>query len=187
MEYLGEHFVDKILIDSNQIQTRISELAKQINQDFSGQTVHLIGILRGCIPFFADLLKQIKIDVTIDFITMSSYEGEIQNTGDTKLIHSFGLPLEGKNIIIVEDIVDSGVTLLKLRELISKEKPKSICCCSLLSKPSRRIVEVPLEYCGFEIQDTFIIGYGLDYQQKLRNLPYIASFNLNVTNEELLQ
>ena len=159
------------LISAKEISNRVSELGQDISNDYQG-TVILISVLKGSICFMADLLRSIDSDVTIEFISISSYKGAMK--GNISLHDNSIEDIHGKHVILVEDIVDSGRTLSFLIELLSKKNPKSIDVCTLLDKPARREVEIPLSYIGFEIDDYFVVGYGLDVNQKYRNLPYIG-------------
>ena len=163
----------KVLIDQTKLENRIKELAKQIEKDYDGQEVVLIGLLKGSIMFLAELAKNIKGYVQIDFMDVSSYEGT-QSTGIIKINKDIRDPIQGKNVIIVEDIIDSGRTLTRVLEHLKGKSPNSIRIATMLSKPSRRVVELEAEYTGFEIEDKFVVGYGLDYNEKYRNLPYVG-------------
>ncbi len=167
----------KVMITEQQIQDRINELAKQINEDFKGETVTLVSVLTGGIMFSTDLAKRLDIDVVYDFIDISSYgEGEDrEKNGDIKLNRDLLFDIEGRNVILVEDIIDTGRSIKYLREYLSLRNPKSIKICSLLNKQEKReIKDLEVEYIGFEVENKFVVGYGLDYDQKLRNLPYIG-------------
>ncbi len=167
----------KVMITEEQIQDRINELAEQINKDYEGETVTLVSVLTGGIMFSTDLAKRLTVDVVYDFIDISSYgEGEDrEKSGDIKLNRDLLFDIEGRNVILVEDIIDTGKSIKYLREYLSLRKPKSIKICSLLNKQEKREIEnLEVEYIGFEIENKFVVGYGLDYDQKLRNLPYIG-------------
>ena len=159
------------LISAKEISKRVSEIGQDISNDYQ-DTVTLISVLKGSICFMADLLRSIDSDVTIEFISISSYKGAMK--GNISLHDNSIEDIQGKHVILVEDVVDSGRTLSFLIELLSKRNPKSIGVCTLLDKPARREVDVPLHYVGFEIDDYFVVGYGLDINQKYRNLPYIG-------------
>lgn len=165
----------EILIDEMTVDRRIAEIGKQISEDYAGQQVHLICILKGGAPFMCELAKRITTDVSLDFMSVSSYAGGTESSGVVKIVKDLDEPLEGKDVIIVEDIIDSGRTLSHLIEIFKKRNPKSIRLCTLLDKPERRVVkDVKVDYVGFVIPDEFAVGYGLDYNQKYRNLPYIG-------------
>jgi hypoxanthine phosphoribosyltransferase len=163
------------LISEEVLQTRIKELALQLENDFKNEEIVLIAVLKGSFIFAADLARQIKNEVTIDFISVSSYGNQTETTGKVKLLKDIDIDISGKNVIIVEDIIDSGLTLHFLKEHFSMHEPKTLKFCSLLDKPERRKVDLSVEYVGFRIPDEFIVGYGIDCAEKYRNLPYIAS------------
>ncbi len=164
----------KVLISQEEVEKKIDELAEQINKDYAGKTVHLVCILKGGVMFLCELAKHLTCDVTMDFMSVSSYGNELKSSGVVRIIKDLDEPLEGKDVLIVEDIIDSGRTLSYLLDILDKRNPKSLRLCTLIDKPSRRTTEVHVDYVGFEIPDKFILGYGLDYEQKYRNLPYIA-------------
>lgn len=160
----------EILISGDQMQRRIRELAQQINRDYKGKSLLVVGILKGAVLFFSDLVRQLEMDVRFDFMTISSYGGSTESTGEVKIRKDLDTSISGQNILIVEDIIDTGLTLTALRELLLTRKPASFKICCMLDKPSRRKVEIKPDYCCFEIPDEFVIGYGLDYAQSGRQL-----------------
>jgi hypoxanthine phosphoribosyltransferase len=164
---------NQILISATDIQRRVATLGKQISKDYEGESVVLIGILKGSIMFFTDLAKNVTVPCAFDFITLSSYSG-IESEGIVKCISNIKANIEGKNVIIVEDIVDTGLTINYLLDTLSKQNPKSLDICTLLDKVSKRTNPVKIRYKGFEIPDKFVIGYGLDFNEQYRNLPYIG-------------
>ena len=164
----------RVMISEEDVDAKIEELGRRISQDFEGEAVHLICILKGSIFFVCELAKRITLPVTIDFMQVSSYGAETKSSGVVRLSKDFDEPLQGKNVIIVEDIIDSGRTLNHLVKLLGQRNPKSMTLCTLLDKPSRRVMEVDVKYTGFQIPDEFVVGYGLDYDQRYRNLPYIG-------------
>ena len=164
----------RVMISEEDVDAKIEELGRRISQDFEGEAVHLICILKGSIFFVCELAKRITLPVTIDFMQVSSYGAETKSSGVVRLSKDLDEPLQGKNVIIVEDIIDSGRTLNHLVKLLGQRNPKSMTLCTLLDKPSRRVMEVDVKYTGFQIPDEFVVGYGLDYAQKYRNLPYIG-------------
>ena len=164
----------RVMIPEDEVNVKIKELGRKISEDFAGQEVHLICILKGSIFFVCELAKRITLPVTIDFMQVSSYGAETKSSGVVRLSKDLDEPLQGKNVIIVEDIIDSGRTLNHLVNLLGQRHPKSMTICTLLDKPSRRVVEVDVKYTGFQIPDAFVVGYGLDYDQRYRNLPYIG-------------
>ena len=166
--------VEKVLIDEITLKNKVEELAQQITQDYKGQSLLIVGILKGSVPFMADLLRLIALDdLGIDFMSVSSYNGT-NSTGRLRILKDLDVDITDKNVLIVEDIVDTGFTLSKLKELLLTRNPKSLKICTILNKPARRTTEIDVEYIGFDIPDEFIIGYGLDYDEKFRNLPYVG-------------
>lgn len=163
-----------VLISEEEVNKRIKDMGAQISKDYEGRQVHLICILKGAAFFMCELAKRINVPVTIDFMSVSSYGSEMESSGVVRIIKDLDAPLEGKNVIVVEDIIDSGRTLSYLMDLMQNRKPDSLALCTLLNKPDRRVTEVDVDYVGFDIPDKFIVGYGLDYDQKYRNLPYIG-------------
>ena len=162
------------LISNTAIQKRISEIAEDISADYAGESLELICILKGGVVFMVDLAKHIKVPVTMNFMDVSSYGNGTQSSGEIKILMDLDAPIEGKNVLLVEDNIDSGRTLSKLVEHLSNRKPKSLKICTLLDKPERRVSHVDVQYTGFTIPDAFVVGYGLDYAQRYRNLDYIG-------------
>jgi len=170
--------VASLLLSQELIATRVKELAAQINQDYAGRQVTLLGTLTGANIFLADLARELTVDTRLDFMKVSSYAGT-ESVGQVALVHPPMLELEGAHVIIVEDIIDTGHTAIFLRNFMKQQKAASVAMCSLLSKPSRRVVEnVECEYLGFEVENVFVVGYGLDYNQRYRQLPYIGILEL---------
>ena len=153
-------------------------MAEKISADYAGKTVHLIGILNGSVFFMCELAKRITVPVTIDFTTTSSYGSGTVSTGEVKIKSDVEIPVDGRNVLIVEDIIDSGNTLHFLQDVFKERNAKSVRLCTMLDKPDRREVDVDVDYVGFTIPDEFVVGYGLDYDQKYRNLPYIGVVEL---------
>ncbi|SCW65816.1 hypoxanthine phosphoribosyltransferase [Eubacterium ruminantium] len=174
-DWMSEQF--EVLIDNDKLMKRVKEMAEELDKEYAGKTVHLIGILKGSVFFMTDLAKNMKSDVTMDFISVSSYGDGTESSGIVRLNKDLDESIEGKNVVIVEDIVDSGRTLSYVRKLFEDRRPASLKIITLLDKPDRRVVDCKVEMSGFVIPDKFIIGYGLDYAQKYRNLPYIAVIN----------
>ena len=165
----------RVLLTEEEVNKKISEVAAQINKDYEGKEVHLICILKGGVFFTCELAKRLTIPVSLDFMSVSSYGSDTKSSGVVKIIKDLDEPLEGKNVIIVEDIIDSGRTLAYLIEVLKQRTPKNIELCTLLDKPERRVKkQVQVKYTCFTIPDEFVVGYGLDYDQKYRNLPYIG-------------
>ena len=164
----------KVLISEADVDKKIEEIGKAISERYAGKTVHLICVLKGGAFFMCELAKRITVPVSMDFMAVSSYGAGTVSSGSIKMIKDLDESIEGKEVIIVEDIIDSGRTLDKLMELLQTRNPKSLAVCTLLDKPDRRVVDVKVDYTCFNIPDEFVVGYGLDYDQKYRNLPYIG-------------
>ncbi|HET7217446.1 MAG TPA: hypoxanthine phosphoribosyltransferase [Vicinamibacterales bacterium] len=163
------------LITADQIQTRIREMGAQIERDYPGdEGIHLVGVLKGGFMFMADLVRAMSARVTLDFIAVSSYAKSTKSSGEVRMLKDLDAGLEGRHVIIVEDIVDTGLTLTYLQDILRARAPRSLKTACLLSKPSRRRVQVAVDYIGFTIEDRFVVGYGLDYAEKYRNLSHIA-------------
>ena len=166
----------EVLISREKVEERIKELAKEIEKDYAGKELVCVGLLKGSVMFMADLIKAVDLDLRIDFMKVSSYGSGTNSTGVVKILKDVDVDLAGKDVLIVEDIIDTGLTILNVKDFLSKKNPKSVKVCTLLDKPSRRVVEVKGEYVGFEIPDEFVVGYGLDFDEKYRNLPFVGRF-----------
>ena len=164
----------RVLLSEEEVDRRIKEVADQINRDYAGKSVHLICILKGSVYFTCELAKRITVPVTMDFMQCSSYGGETKSSGIVKIVKDLDETIMDRNVIIIEDIIDSGRTLYYLIDILKKRNPKSVHLCTLLDKPERRVCDVKVDYTCFDIPDEFVVGYGLDYAQKYRNLPYIG-------------
>jgi len=171
--------IGEILISEEKIKEKVAQLGKEISRDYKGKIPILVNILKGGIIFLSDLVRELEILHEIDFMSVSSYDSQTESTGVVRILADLSINIEGKDVIIVEDIVDSGLTLDYIKHILLARHPKSLRICTLLDKRARREVEVPLDYVGFEIPDEFVIGYGLDYMQKYRNLPYVAVLRVN--------
>lgn len=167
-----------VLINETKLEKRIEELAKEITKDYKDEEVVFVGVLKGAAVFMIELAKKIKKNVEFEFIQVESYEG-IESTGSIKLKNDLTGKIEGKNVVIIEDIVDTGRTLGHIKDYLNKFNPKSIKICVLLSKSSKRMVEIDAKYVGFSVPDEFVVGFGMDYNQKYRNLPYIGIINFD--------
>lgn len=167
----------KVLISEEEIQNKLKELAVQIMKDYEGKTIHLIGILRGSVVFMVDLARYIEQNVLFDFMDVSSYGNGTESSGSIKILKDLDEPLTGKDVLIVEDIIDSGRTLSHLKEMLLGRNPKSLKICTLLDKPDRRVSHITPDYVCFTIPDEFVVGYGLDYAQRYRNLPFIGTLS----------
>ena len=166
--------IAKILINQEKLRKRVKELALKISRDYKGKKLVLVGILKGAMVFMSDLMREIKLPVEIDFIQAASYGASQTSSGKIRVKKDMDLPLAGKHVLLIEDIIDYGYTLDYLLGFIKKKKTESVKICVLLDKPSRREVDIPLAYKGFEVPDKFIVGYGLDFAEKFRNLPQVA-------------
>ncbi|MGA9069703.1 MAG: hypoxanthine phosphoribosyltransferase [Terracidiphilus sp.] len=164
----------EVLYTREQIAERVAELGAQITRDLKGEKVVLIGVLKGAAPFLSDLARALDVDATFDFVAVSSYGNGQRSSGAVKLIKDLDDPIEGKNVLVVEDILDTGLTLSYLRNFFLRQKPKSLRIATLLDKPSRRLEKIEADYVGFSIPNLFVIGYGMDYAERYRNLPDIC-------------
>ena len=164
----------KVLLSEEEVDRRIQEIGDQITRDYAGKTVHLVCVLKGGSFFMCELAKRIKLNVSIDFMCVSSYGGDTKSSGIVKIVKDLDESIAGKDVIVVEDIIDSGRTLSYLLEMLKDRKPASLKLCTLLDKPDRRVVDVNVDYTCFKVPDVFVVGYGLDYDQIYRNLPYIG-------------
>ena len=168
-----------VLLTEEEVDKKIQEIGEQISKDYAGEQVHLVCVLRGGAFFMCELAKRITIPVSLDFMSVCSYGGDTKSSGVVKIVKDLDDSLAGKNVIVVEDIVDSGRTLSYLLEMLNDRGPKTMKLCTLLDKPDRRVVDVKVDCTGFQIPDEFVVGYGLDYDQKYRNLPYIGIVELD--------
>ena len=164
----------RVLFDPSTLATRVADLAAEILAAVPEDDIHFVGVLKGAVPFMADLIRAVPGRVTIDFIAVSSYGSGTSSSGEVRMLKDVDASLDGRHVVIVEDIVDTGLTLHYLQDLLRLRNPKSLRTACLLSKPSRRKVDVPVEFIGFTIDDHFVVGYGLDYDEQYRNLPYIG-------------
>jgi hypoxanthine phosphoribosyltransferase len=170
----GKEVIGKILYSEKDIQKRARELGKQITKDYAGEELILLGTLKGAVMWMTDLMKNIDLDTRIDFVSASSYGSSTTSSGVVKITKDVSMDIYNKNVLIIEDIVDTGTTLKFLKNYLADRNPKSVKICTMLDKPSRRKEKLVADYIGFEVEDLFIVGYGLDYDQKYRNLPYIS-------------
>lgn len=169
---MAEHV--RVLLTEGEVDRRIQEIGEQINRDYAGKQVHLICVLKGGAFFLCELAKRITVPVSLDFMSVSSYGSATKSSGVVRIVKDLDEPLKDKEVLVVEDIVDSGRTLSYLLEMLKDRGPKSVRLCTLLDKPERRVVDVHVDYTCFQIPDEFVVGYGLDYDQRYRNLPYIG-------------
>lgn len=171
---MEDKFDIEVLLSEEQIDQRVSEIAAEISEDFAGEEVMLVGILKGAVIFMADICRKLTVPVELDFMAVSSYGSATVSSGAVQIIKDIEVSIEGKNVIVVEDIVDSGLTLKYLLENLWSRGPANVKTCVLLDKPEARKVDVKIDYMGFEVPNEFAVGYGLDYAQKFRNLPYVG-------------
>ena len=164
----------RVLLPEEEVNKRISEIGEQISKDYVGKQVHLVCVLKGGSFFMCELAKRITVPVSLDFMSVSSYGADTKSSGVVKIVKDLDEPLVGKDVIVIEDIVDSGRTLSYLLDMLQDRGPQSMRLCTLLDKPDRRVVDVKVDYTGFQIPDEFVVGYGLDYDQRYRNLPFIG-------------
>lgn len=169
---MSEHI--EVLVTKEDVEKRISEMADEINRAYAGKSLHLVCVLKGGTFFMCELAKHLNMPVSLDFMSVSSYGSATKSSGVVKIVKDLDEPIKDKDVLVVEDIVDSGRTLSYLMEMLRDRGPKSLHLCTLLDKPERRVVEVNVDYTGFQIPDKFVVGYGLDYDQHYRNLPYIG-------------
>lgn len=166
--------LEKVVFTPEDLSQKIREMGTQISRDYAGKELFVVGILKGASMFTMDLLRAITIPLELDFIAVSSYGSGISSGGEVKMLKDTILDMRGKNVLLCEDIIDSGTTMAKLLPMLEERNPASLKLCALLSKPSRRVAPVAIDYCGWEVPDEFIVGYGLDYAEKYRNLPCIG-------------
>lgn len=169
---MSEHI--EVLVTKEDVEKRISDMADEINRAYAGKSLHLVCVLKGGAFFMCELAKHLNMPVSLDFMSVSSYGSATKSSGVVKIVKDLDEPIKDKDVLVVEDIVDSGRTLSYLMEMLRDRGPKSLHLCTLLDKPERRVVEVNVDYTGFQIPDKFVVGYGLDYDQHYRNLPYIG-------------
>ena len=176
-----EHAVTEVLIEPDTLQRRIAELGEEISHDYAGRDLLLVGVLKGAVFFMADLMRQLTIPCEIDFMAISSYGDSTDSSGVVRILKDLDINIEGRHVLVVEDIIDSGLTLSYLVRNLEAREPASLEICALMTKPDRREIEVPVRYIGFEIPNRFVIGYGLDFAERYRNLPYVG-----VLHDELM-
>lgn len=182
---LVARYIKQVLFSEEEIQLRVSELAERINEDYDGLEPVMVSVLKGSTYFLSDLTRQLELPLSMDFMAIQSYGQSSLKTGAVKLLKDLDEPIEGKDVIIVEDIIDTGLTITYLLRNLEARNPNSIRICTLLDKSARRLVPVEISYRGFEIPDVFVVGYGLDFDQKFRNLPYIAILDIDKVVEEI--
>jgi hypoxanthine phosphoribosyltransferase len=171
----GGSEVGEVLVSAEALQRRVAELGEQIARDYAGKSLLLVGVLKGAVFFLSDLMRFIDIPVEVDFMAVASYGSATDSSGVVRILKDLDAAIEGRDVLIVEDIVDSGLTLQYLMRNLGSRNPRTLEVCALLVKPARRKVELPTKYIGFEIEDRFVVGYGLDYAERYRNLPFVAA------------
>jgi len=169
-----ERAVGEVLIDEDTLRTRVAELGAEVSGDYEGRDLLLIGVLKGAVFFMADLMRHITVPCEVDFMAISSYGDSTDTSGIVRILKDLDINIEGRDVLVVEDIIDSGLTLSYLMRNLESREPASLEICALMTKPSRRQIDVPVRYIGFEIPDRFVVGYGLDLAERYRNLPYVA-------------
>jgi hypoxanthine phosphoribosyltransferase len=175
--------VGEVLIDADALRARIEELGEEISREYEGRELLLIGVLKGAVFFMADLMRRVAVPCEIDFMAISSYGGQTDSSGVVRILKDLDMNIKGRHVLVVEDIIDSGLTLSYLMRNLRSREPLSLEICALMTKPSRREIDVPVRYVGFEIPNRFVIGYGLDYGERYRNLPYVGVLNADLVSE----
>jgi hypoxanthine phosphoribosyltransferase len=170
--------VGETLVSEEELQARIRELAAQVSADYEGREMLVVGVLKGAVFFIADLLRQLTVPCELDFMAVSSYGSSTHSSGVVRILKDLEMPIAGRHVLVVEDVIDSGLTLSYLLKNLASREPASLEICSLLTKPGHRRLNIPIRYVGFDLPDAFVIGYGLDYAERWRNLPYIAILEL---------
>jgi hypoxanthine phosphoribosyltransferase len=178
-----ERGVSEILIDEDRLRARIVELGEEISADYAGRDLLLLGVLKGAVFFMADLMRTLTIPCEIDFMAISSYGAQTDSSGVVRILKDLDINIEGRHVLVVEDIIDSGLTLSYLMRNLEAREPASLEVCALLTKPDRREIDVPVRYIGFEIPNRFVIGYGLDFAERYRNLPYVGVLDMDLVPE----
>jgi hypoxanthine phosphoribosyltransferase len=176
-----ERDVSEILIDEDRLRSRVQELGEEISADYAGRDLLLIGVLKGAVFFMADLMRHLTVQCEVDFMAISSYGDSTDSSGIVRILKDLDINIEGRDVLVVEDIIDSGLTLSYLMRNLESREPASLEVCALMTKPARREIDVSVRYIGFEIPNRFVVGYGLDFGERYRNLPYVA-----VLSEELI-
>jgi hypoxanthine phosphoribosyltransferase len=182
-EYANQ--IQEVIISQEQIQAKVQELGKAISQDYLGCNLLLVGVLKGVLFFFADLLRAIRIPVEMDFIAVSSYSSESRDQGFVRLVKDLDIPIHSRHVLFVEDVIDTGLTLNYILRNLRSRQPASLEVCALFNKPEHRLIDIPLRYKGFDLPDKFVVGYGLDFKEKFRNLPFIGSLKASVIQNRL--
>ena len=169
-----ERVVAEVLVDRDALSERIAELGEEISEDYAGRDLLLVGVLKGAVFFMADLMRHLTVPCEVDFMAISSYGAASDSSGVVRILKDLDIPIENRHVLVVEDIIDSGLTLSYLMRNLKARRPASLAVCALLTKPERREIDVPVRYVGFEIPNRFVVGYGLDFAERYRNLPYVG-------------
>ena len=180
-----ERAVGEILIDEERLSGRVAELGAEISADYEGRDLLLIGVLKGAVFFMADLMRHLSVPCEVDFMAVASYGDSTDSSGIVRILKDLDINIEGRDVLVVEDIIDSGLTLSYLMRNLEAREPASLEVCALMTKPARREIDVPVRYIGFEIPDRFVVGYGLDFAERYRNLPYVAVLSEDLSPEAL--
>jgi hypoxanthine phosphoribosyltransferase len=180
-----ERAIAEVLIDEQTLKRRVVELGEEISNDYAGQDLLLVGVLKGAVFFMSDLMRNLTIPCEIDFMAISSYAGTTESSGVVRILKDLDMNIEGRHVLVVEDIIDSGLTLSYLIRNLEAREPATLEVCALLTKPERREIQVPVRYVGFEIPNRFVVGYGLDFGEKYRNLPYVAVLDEGLLEEPI--
>ena len=178
-----ERGVSEVLIDEESLRGRIAELGEEVSRDYAGREPLLIGVLKGAVFFMADLMRQLTVPCEVDFMAISSYGASTDSSGVVRILKDLDINIEGRDVLVVEDIIDSGLTLSYLMRNLESREPATLEICALMTKPERREIEVPVRYVGFEIPNRFVIGYGLDFDERYRNLPYVGVLDPDLLSE----
>lgn len=176
--------IERVLISREELRAKVREMGRQISEDYKDKNLLMVSVLKGSVVFMADLMREITVPLSVDFMYVSSYGSGVKTSGAVKILKDLDIPLEGLDLLIVEDILDSGLTLSSLREILIRRCPRSIRLATLLDKPERRQVDIKPDYSGFEIPDEFVVGYGLDYNERYRNLPFVGVLRPGVHAEQ---
>ena len=171
---LRDEHIGEIIVQADELQHRIKEMAAEVSRDYAGKDLLLIGVLKGAVFFLADLMRQLDMHCEVDFMAVASYGSSTESSGVVRILKDLDIPLEGRHVLVVEDIIDSGLTLSYLMRNLRARRPASLEVCALLTKPARREIDIPVRYVGFEIPNRFVVGYGLDFAERYRNLPYVG-------------
>lgn len=185
-EYPGyANEIQEVLIGSEQIHAKVQELGRAISQDYLGQNPLLVGVLKGVLFFFADLLRAISIPIEMDFIAVSSYSNEMRDQGYVRLVKDLDIPIHQRHVLFIEDVIDTGLTLNYILQNLRSRQPASLEVCALFNKPDHRLIDIPLRYRGFDLPDKFVVGYGLDFKEKYRNLPFVGLLKASAIQNRL--